>query len=233
MTLSSEKLDRLQTLLNHRFKDQDLLIRALTHSSTGLSSIGEQRNYERLEFLGDRVLGLVMADMLFTTFPDETEGGLAKRHSALVQGRTLYDIGLEQGLGEFVNMSESERAAGGEENENIIADVMESLLGALYLDGGIEAAHAMIENLWGERILVMSEAPQDPKTALQEWAQARGLPLPVYEIIEREGPDHAPLFTIQVSVEGRDPVTADGQSRRQAEKKAAKKMLQHIQKGDA
>jgi len=187
------------------------------------------KNYERLEFLGDRVLGLVMARILFEAFPDEAEGDLAKRHSALVQGRTLSLIAVEKNLGEAIIMSDSERNSGGAENENILADVMEGLLGAVFLDGGLEPADKIIRSWWGDKIHTMDKAPQDPKTALQEWVQARGLPLPTYEIIDREGPDHAPVFSIQVEVLERSPVVATGSSRREAEKKAAEIMLKQLQ----
>ncbi|MEM6780469.1 MAG: ribonuclease III [Pseudomonadota bacterium] len=226
-----ETLAELENKLGYTFQDQKLLIKALTHSSTGFSSTGTTRNYERLEFLGDRVLGLIMADILFKTFQDDNEGNLAKRHSALVQGKTLSDIALENDLGTYVIMSDSERSSGGETNENILADVMEGLLGALYLDGGLPPARQLIETWWGDRIQTMDKAPQDPKTALQEWVQARGLPLPAYEIASREGPDHAPVFVIQVQVMGEKPIEAEGPSRRQAEKIAAEKMLNELKKG--
>ncbi len=227
----SEVLTDLEKKLGYTFSNRPLLTKALTHSSTGHSSTGEQRNYERLEFLGDRVLGLIMADILYKTFPDESEGGLAKRHSALVQGKTLADIATEYQLGEYVLMSDSERDSGGAENENILADVMEALLAALYLDGGLESACKVIESWWGDRIHTMDKAPQDPKTALQEWVQARGLPLPAYDVVAREGPDHAPLFVVEVQVLGEKPIRADGPSRRQAEKMAAESMLTVLKKG--
>lgn len=227
----SDALTDLEEKLGYTFRDRPLLTKALTHSSTGFSSTGEQRNYERLEFLGDRVLGLIMADILFKTFPDETEGGLAKRHSALVQGKTLADIASDYNLGESILMSDAERESGGAENENILADVMEALLAALYLDGGLDSARSVIEDWWGDRVHTMDKAPQDPKTALQEWVQARGLPLPAYDIISREGPDHAPLFIVEVQVLGEKPVRSEGPSRRQAEKSAAEAMLMMLKKG--
>lgn len=221
----SDPLKVLEDALDYTFKDRALLTKALTHSSTG-----RNRNYERLEFLGDRVLGLVMAHILFETFSEEDEGGLAKRHSALVQGRTLADIAGEKGVGPAIIMSDSERESGGEENENILADVMEALLAAVYLDGGLDPAAAVIKAWWGERVHTLDKAPQDPKTALQEWVQARGLPLPGYEIVERSGPDHAPVFTVEVRVLAEEPVRAQGASRRQAEKNAAEDMLRRLKK---
>jgi ribonuclease-3 len=222
----ADPLENLQSKLGYHFKNPKWATKALTHSSTG-----NAKNYERLEFVGDRVLGLVMAEVLFTTFPDESEGGLAKRHSALVQGRTLADIAQEINLGEDVILSVAEREAGGAENENILADVMEALFAALYLDGGLEAVKEIIIKLWGDRVQTLKKAPQDPKTALQEWVQARGLPLPEYDVVNRQGPDHQPVFTVQVDVVGYAPVHAEGSSRRQAEKAAAKAMLSTLKKG--
>ena len=222
-SMSEESLSALEQKIGYRFRDRDLLIRALTHSSTADSD-----NYERLEFLGDRVLGLVMAAALFETFPGEKEGGLAKRHAVLVQGKTLASIATAHGLGEYMILSHSERSSGGGQKETLLADVMESLMGAVYLDGGLDPAKQMILDLWGDNIRTLDHAPQDPKTELQEWVQARGLPLPDYRIASRSGPDHAPVFTIEVAVEGHDPICAEGPSRRQAEKTVACIMLRHL-----
>ncbi|PZQ45872.1 MAG: ribonuclease III [Micavibrio aeruginosavorus] len=210
----------LEERLGYRFKNRAFMEQALTHSSRS-----GQANNERIEFLGDRVLNLVMAESLFRKFPDENEGSLAKRHSALVQGRMLAIIGAILDLSHFVNLSESERLSGGAENENIISDAMEALLGAIFLDGGLEPAREVILRLWGDNITTLTEAHQDPKTELQEWVQARGLPLPEYEIVDRSGPDHAPTFAVEVRVRDYDPVVAEGPSRRQAEKTAARQML--------
>lgn len=213
----------IQKILGYTFRDQKLLSLALTHSSAE----GEL-SYERLEFLGDRVLGLVIAHALYDEFKKENEGGLAKRHSALVQGRTLSVIAAMNGIGDHMIMAESERAAGGAENENMLSDVLEALIGAVYLDGGLEPARDMVQRLWGDNIHTLTDAPQDPKTELQEWAQGRGLPLPKYDIVSKDGPDHAPVFDIQVTVEGFDPLTAQGPSRRQAEKTVARLMLRAL-----
>lgn len=221
--MSMPDFDALEGKIGYRFKRRDLLQKALTHSSKN-----NEDNNERIEFLGDRVLNLVMAHALYETFPDETEGNLAKRHSALVQGRMLAVIGNEIDLGEFIILSESERQSGGAENENIVSDAMEALLGAVFLDGGLEPARKIIVELWGENIRTLTEAHQDPKTELQEWVQARGLPLPDYQIIDKSGPDHAPLFIIEVRVEGFDAIQAEGASRRQGEKVAASKMLRKV-----
>jgi ribonuclease-3 len=226
--MSAIPYDKVEEVIGYKFQDRHFLERALTHSSTG-----DEYNYQRLEFLGDRVVGLVMADALFKKFRSENEGGLAKRHTALVQGSTLAVIGQAHGLNEFILFSDAEKDAGGSQNENIIGDVVESLLGAIYIDGGYQAAQEVILRLWGDNIETLEKAPQDPKTELQEWVQARQLPLPNYEIILKEGPDHSPVFTIQLTVLGYDPVTDKGASRRQTEKTAARKMLKILKKDKA
>lgn len=206
----------LEARFGHHFKDRARFGLALTHASTGAD-----HNYERLEFLGDRVLGLVVAELLYASFPKESEGDLARRHAALVSGATLAIIADNIALGQVLKLSEAERATGGARNENILADVMEALIGALYLDAGIEACQRVIAALWRDILHTMDKPPLDAKTGLQEWVQARGLPLPVYALTGRTGPDHAPVFTITVTVAGYDPVSSDGPSRRAAEKSAA------------
>lgn len=210
----------LEKKLGYSFRDPAFLSLALTHSSRS----GHPSN-ERLEFLGDRVLNLVMAESLFHKFPAEPEGNLAKRHSALVQGRMLAIVGAAISLGTFIQLSDAERVAGGAANENIVADAMEATLGAIFLDGGLEAVRGVILTLWGANADAHADAHQDPKTELQEWVQARGLPLPAYEIVGRTGPDHAPVFQIELRVQGYDPIMAEGPSRRHGEKTAAKLML--------
>ncbi len=221
--MDAKQVKKLQAITGYEFRDTHFLERALTHSSTN-----DDYNYQRLEFLGDRVLGLVMAHALFEEFRGEDEGGLAKRHTALVQGKTCSLVGEAHDIADFIIFSESELNAGGKNNKNIIGDVVESLLGAIYVDGGYEKAQKVILKLWGDNIKTLKEAPQDPKTQLQEWVQARGLDLPRYDIVGKSGPDHAPVFLIQVIVQGADPVTAEGTSRRQAEKTAARTMIKKL-----
>ncbi len=216
-------LSSLEAKLGYSFKNRAFLQQALTHSSKGGSA-----NNERIEFLGDRVLNLVIAENLFRTLPEENEGGLAKRHSGLVQGRMLFFIGGILNIGDYVNMSESERQGGGAENENIISDATEATLGAIFLDGGLDGAREVILRLWGDNTQTLSDAHQDPKTELQEWVQARGLPLPEYEIVHRSGPDHAPLFEVEVRVKGYDSISSEGASRSKAEKSAAMRMLARL-----
>lgn len=214
----------LEDRIGHSFKQPELLRDALTHSS-----VGSARNYERLEFLGDRVLGLAIAQILYQAYPQENEGDLAKRHAALVQGKTLAKIAREMDLGNVMIFSDAERGAGGADNDNILADGLEAVIGALYLDAGFAFSSALIGRFWNEAVKTMSAPPQDAKTALQEWAQGRGLPLPLYEIAGREGPDHAPVFDVRVSVQGFAPVSARGSSRRGAEKDAASQLLAVLQ----
>lgn len=215
-TIKAQPIGGLEKAAGYTFKNQDLLRRALTHASTG-----EDGNYERLEFLGDRVLGLIIAELLFARFPEESEGDLAKRQAALVQGEWLAVVAGDIGLGGYILMSEAEAQSGGGENENRLADVFEALIGAIYLDGGLVPCRALITRLWDGRMDAMKAPPQHPKTALQEWAQGLGLPLPVYKIVEQSGPDHAPVFIVELSVKGFDSVRSEGRTRQAAERAAA------------
>jgi ribonuclease-3 len=214
----------IEAIIGYTFKDKENLKSAITHSSTGA-----KRNYERLEFLGDRVLNLVVADELFTRFADETEGDLAKRHAALVQGRILARIARRLNIGTIIKLSAAERAAGGAENDNILADILEATIGALFREAGLDECRRVILTLWGADIEIRQKPPRDAKTGLQEWAQAKGLGLPTYTLISRDGPDHAPLFEIEVCVEGHPPTKSKGSSRRKAEKQAAAMLLTHLE----
>lgn len=221
-----DNLKALEGILKYEFQDEIYIHRALTHSSAHHDSTG--LDYERLEFLGDRVFNLIIADILFKMFPDEKEGALAKRHTALVRTETLADIAKEYDLGQFVILSDAERKAGGSENENILADITEAVTAAIYLDGGYDIAKSFVERVLGDRPLRMSEPPRDPKTTLQEWSQAHDLGLPKYEMIGQTGPDHAPEFVVQVSIDGYSPQTATSTSKKRAEKEAAKTLLNII-----
>lgn len=211
-----------QDRLGFHFANPDVLDRALTHASTG----GE--NYERLEFLGDRVLGLVIAEILYRCFPFEKEGSLARRHSALACTETLAKIARDLDVPSVVIASQAELASGGNKQDNLLADCMEAIIGAIFLDKGYVACQEVITALWGDRIYTLSQPPVDSKTALQEWAQGRGLPVPAYEIAERSGPDHAPVFKIRVTVQGVEAMEAVGASRRAAEKLVAQMMLDKL-----
>ncbi len=222
----------LSQRLRHDFADASLLREALTHPSlTGMRQSKKKKSspYERLEFLGDRVLGLVVAEWLFSLFPDANEGELAKRHAALVNRDALKAVALEIGLGHHLKVAHSEDVTSSRKNVATLSDAMEAVIGALYLDGGLDAARAFIHDYW--RGAEASEpAPADPKTALQEWAQGQGLPLPVYKVVERSGPAHEPKFVIEVSVKGYELACAEGSSKRLAEKAAARNLLDSIAK---
>jgi ribonuclease-3 len=220
-------LDDLQRILGYQFKDPQLLKIALTHASTG-----EEQNYERLEFLGDRVLALVIADFLYHKFPKEEEGDLAKRLASLVQGQTLATLSSRISLGDYIAFSQSEREAGGAENDHILADVFEALIGALYVDGGFEPCRQLIEAHWQDVFFTMKTPPQHPKTEVQEWLQAKGLPLPIYDIVGQSGPDHAPIFSVQMNVKGYEPIIGEGRSRSEAEKIAARDFLRLIKESE-
>jgi ribonuclease-3 len=220
--------------IGHGFRRPRLLVEALTHPSAPGSEHGRGRrggaggrSYERLEFLGDRVLGLVVADLLWHRFPDEPEGLLTRRHTYLVRRETLARVADTIGLGRHLILSRAEAAAGGNANPAILADACEALIAAIYLDGGFEAAAIFVRRFWEPLLGAMDGPPRDPKTALQEWAQARGLELPRYELVTTSGPDHAPLFTIRASVAG-EAATAGGSSKRAAEAGAAAALLGQI-----
>ncbi len=209
--------------LDHHFSDPSLLQQALTHRS--VESAGGL-DYERLEFLGDRVLGLIVTEMVMQSYPAEREGALAKRLAALVRQETLADISREIGLGPFIHLSRGEAEGGGRDNEAILADVCEAVIAAIYRDGGLDAARRFIERHWQARVRAVEAPPQDAKTALQEWAQARGLALPSYVVVTRTGPDHAPAFTVRVDIDGVPSAEGKGPSKRVAEQAAARRALE-------
>ena len=219
-------LFQLQDKLGYTFSKSKYIEKALTHSSVHHDSDG--LDYERLEFLGDRVFNLIIADLLFHNFLDENEGPLAKRHTALVRTETLAEMAKELSLGDFVILSDAERKAGGAQNDNILADIMEAVTASIYFDGGFEAAKKFVQASLGTRLHDMEEPPRDPKTTLQEWSQAKGIGLPEYEVVDQNGPDHAPEFTVQVSLPGYTSQSASSTSKKSAEKEAAQKMIDII-----
>ncbi|MGH6973646.1 MAG: ribonuclease III [Stellaceae bacterium] len=221
---TSGGVERLEAELEYRFEKPNLLIEALTHPSAPQRSAAVRRGYERLEFLGDRVLDLIVAQLLWQRFPDDDEGALTRRQVALVRRETLAAVAREIGLGDFVIVSSGEGAAGVRENTSVLSDVCEALIAALYLDGGIAPAQHFVERYW-RRYFDATQPPRDPKTALQEWAQARGLSLPSYAVIETSGPPHRRRFTVTVSVTGEKTETASGHSKREAETAAAAALL--------
>jgi ribonuclease-3 len=218
-------LDRLAAVLGHRFAEPVLLEQAVTHpSATSPSRPGNQR----LEFLGDRVLGLIVAEALLAAYPDEAEGALAPRFNALVRRETLAEIAAEIGLGEFLRLGRSEATGGGRRKKAILADAMEAVIAALFLDGGMAAAQHFILARWQERIEAPDTAPMDAKTRLQEWAQGRAMPPPAYAVTGREGPDHAPRFTIEARLESGETASGEANSKKQAEQIAAAALLARL-----
>lgn len=221
MDEAAASLAPLEEALGHHFAKGDLLVEALTHPSAVRRRSISKRGYERLEFLGDRVLGLVVAELLWRRFPTEAEGELTRRQTHLVRREALAEVAEAVGLGSQLIVSAGEDAAGVRENSSVLADVCEAVIAALYLDGGLTAARRFVEKRWEPRLAALGEPPRDPKTTLQEWVQARGLPLPSYRTVATEGPAHRRRFTVTVNVEGLGPATASGSSKRAAETAAA------------
>jgi ribonuclease III len=215
----------LSETIGYRFRDKSLLIQSLTHASA--ISAGEHENYQRLEFLGDRVLGLVVADMLFKAFPDADEGELSRRLAALVRRETCADVARDIGLGEHLWLGEGEAQTGGRRKEAILGDVCEAVIGAIYLDGGLEPARAFVARFWSERMVGTAPGLKDAKTTLQEWAHANGLGVPIYRLVSRTGPDHAPSFRISATLPGRTPGEGEGSTKRGAEQAAAEALLRN------
>jgi ribonuclease-3 len=210
--------------IDYRFTDESLLDRALTHISA-LSGKSRSGSYQRLEFLGDRVLGLVVSDMLLRAFPKADEGELSKRLADLVRKEACADVARAMDLGAAIRLGNSESNAGGRRRVAILADVCEALIGAVFLDGGYAAAASLVDKFWSERMHAAARPPRDAKTALQEWAQGRGLPTPSYKEVERKGPHHNPEFRVAVLLPNRDPAEGQGKSKRAAEQAAAAAML--------
>jgi len=229
--------DELQQQIGYRFDDHELLAEALTHPSVfpqrhrgrrRSRRAGGPRNYERLEFLGDRVVGLVVADLLWRQYATEPEGDLTRRLAQLVRRDTLAEVAGAMGLYRYLHLSPAESAAGAGKKPTILADACEALIAAVYLDGGFAAAFAFVERFWMPLIAVMTAPPRDPKTLLQEWTQARGLGLPAYRLAAAEGPDHARRFTVEASVADQAEATATASSKRAAETAAAAALLERL-----
>jgi ribonuclease-3 len=215
----------LEERIGYRFKDGALLDSALTHISALKGARNRTGSYQRLEFLGDHVLGLVISDLLFRAFPRADEGELSRRLADLVRKETCAEIAGSIELGTAIRLGSSEANAGGRKRPAILADVCEALIGAVYLDGGYGAAEALVERLWQVRMQATAQPQRDPKTVLQEWAQARGLPTPTYREVARTGPDHSPEFRVAVQLPSFAPAEGSGRSKRVAEQAAAAAML--------
>jgi len=209
--------------LGHKPRDPKLFERALTHGSAGRDS------YERLEFLGDRVLGLVIARWLFERFPDEPEGKMSRRYNALVARETCAEVGRALGLSSLIRLGKQAREDGANESDNVIGDVVEALIGAILLEAGLETAQTFILRQWQQLLAGQVRAPQHPKSELQELAAARGCKPPEYALVSRTGAHHAPTFTVRVSVSGLGEATAEGPSKQDAETEAAAALLSQMQ----
>ncbi len=222
-------LEELQITLKYEFSDIELLERSLTHPSVikqdGTKNIG----YERLEFLGDRVLGLIAAQMVMEKFPNEAEGDLAKRHTAVVRGETLAKVAESLELGSYLFLSEGERKTGGRKKSAILADAMEAVLAAIYLDGGYAEAVKFTRRHWNDLVDAHLEPPMDAKTRLQEVVQSTGHELPQYKVLSQTGPQHSPNFKVEVSATEYGSANAVATSKRSAEKMAAARLLEKIE----
>ncbi len=220
----------MNEILGYYFRNKRLMEEALTHPSVCIRNHSNVFivNYERLEFLGDAALSLVIADLLMAQFPEEDEGKLAKRRAGLVAGEVLANIARSINLGKRINMTEAEHKLGGRDNSNNLENVLEAIIGAIYLDAGLEELKKIIINIWQPFIDNMLEVPYDSKSKLQELLQKNGKSLPIYELVESEGPMHMLTFKISLKVPGFDEVIGVGKSKQQAEKEAATLLLKQI-----
>jgi len=212
----------VKRVLGHEARDPALFERALTHSSLG------EDHYERLEFLGDRVLGLAIASWLYEMFPNEPEGKLSRRLNALVDRDSCAEVARELGVASQLRLGKQAREDGASESENVLGDITESLIGALYLEAGYEAAAAFVRRAWDDKVSTRDKAPKHPKSALQEWAAANNRKPPVYQLADRQGPHHAPTFVVEVEIRGVGTASAEGTSKQEAEKAAAAKLMEQL-----
>lgn len=214
----------LMKALGRSVKNEALLVEAMTHPS-----LEGEANYQRLEFLGDRVLGLAVGKLLYDAFPGENEGALSRRQASLVRRDALAGIAARLKLGPLIRMTDTAERTGGRANPSILADVLEALIAVLYLDGGLKAVEAFVAKNWAS-LLKQPGLAKDPKSGLQEWAQGRGYPLPAYQLAAQKGPDHAPRFKVKVAVAGLGEAEGEGASKQEAEIEAAKKLLSSLKK---
>lgn len=222
MTMSaSSDIDWAESALGHRFSDPALLDRALTHPSFGSA------NYQRLEFLGDRVLGLIIAAWLYEDFGDD-EGRLTRRVTELVSGETCAEIARRIGVSEHIRVDSPARAGGVKQSTHVLGDICEALIAALWLDGGWAAANSFVRRAWAPEVEARADAPKHPKSALQEWAAEHRAGVPRYDLVERSGPHHQSRFKVRVCVNGVEPAEAEGSSKQEAERLAAQHLLDRI-----
>jgi len=220
--VSATLADWLEERIGYRPSDLTLFELALTHASKS----GE--NYERLEFLGDRVLGLATAAWLYQLFPDEAEGKLSRRLNVLVSRTTCSVIARKIGIPERMRLGKQAREDGAFDSDNVLGDVVEALIGAVFIDAGFEAAEAVVRRLWAEQVGDLERAPKHPKSALQEWAAANNRRPPVYELVGRSGPHHAPTFVVEVSIKSVGEARAEGLTKQEAETLAAEALLEQV-----
>nr|WP_321441679.1 ribonuclease III [uncultured Hyphomonas sp.] len=226
--LSDDRLKAVQETIGYKFKDAALLVRALTHPSAVGGGDAVRDSNQRLEFLGDRVLNLIIAERLMERRKMESEGELAPRLNRLVKKGACADAVRHLELQEFILLSDGEEAAGGRKRESTLGDACEAVIGAIFKDGGLSPARKFIEKAWAPQFASTPSETKDPKTLLQEWAQGQGLPLPDYDVLSRSGPDHEPIYEIEAKVEGRGSAVATGPSKREAERSAAALLLQSL-----
>ena len=220
-----EPTAELEARIGHRFRDQALLLRALTHVSHDPSEKGVASSYQRLEFLGDRVLGLVVSAMLCDAFPAAGEGELSRRLAGLVRKETCAEVAAQWDVSDHIRIGDNEAQSGSHAKPAIMGDVCEAIVGALFLDAGFPAAETAVRRAWTDRMMTPSRPLRDPKTALQEWSQGLGRAAPVYREVKRAGPAHAPHFTVEVVVEGFSGGQGTGPSKRAAEQAAAQAFM--------
>ncbi|MFC1659737.1 ribonuclease III [Pseudomonadota bacterium] len=226
--MDGKTLEQIYSILDYRFNNPEYLRIALTHPSMMFDKKKHSKNYERTELLGDAVLNLIMTEELIKDYPKENEGKLSRRRNALVSGYILSEIATKMGIAQFIIMSKGEEQDGGRENKHTLENVMEALIGAIYRDGGIELARNFILKHWKGKIKNHPELPKEPKSDLQELTQKYYKKLPKYELIDKEGTEHTPIFVTKVSMKNMGSFIGKGESKKLSEKEAAKKMIKHI-----
>jgi len=219
-------MSAIESRIGHKFADPGLLVTAMTHVSALKPSRKRGESYQRLEFLGDHVLGLIVSDMLYRSFPSADEGELSKRLADLVRKESCADVAKSLGLADDIKLGALGAGAGARLRKSVLGDICEAVIGAAFLDGGYDAAKEFVERNWTERMKKPRQPLRDPKTVLQEWAQGKGLPTPVYREVERTGPHHDPQFRVAVDLPGLAPAEGVGGSKRAAEKVAASVMIE-------
>jgi ribonuclease III len=222
---ASAATSAIEERIGHKFVDANLLVTAMTHVSALKPSRKRGESYQRLEFLGDHVLGLIVSDMLYRSFPNADEGEMSKRLADLVRKESCADVAKSLGLADDIKLGAVGAGAGVRLRKSVLGDICEAVIGAVYLDGGFQAASEFVERNWTERMKKPRQPLRDPKTVLQEWAQGKGLPTPVYREVERTGPHHDPQFRVAVDLPGLAPAEGLGGNKRAAEKAAASAMI--------